>query len=74
MPDRFSSQSFTYLKEHSGPHLRNECTTENWAYGPFAFINMDMSRGYDQISCQVSTRVCKFSSEGGLAVQHSKSG
>lgn len=39
---------------HSGPHLRNECTSENWAYCHFhknlAFINMDdVSGGYDQI-------------------------
>ncbi len=35
---------------------------------------MDMSGGYDQISCQISTCVHKFLSERGLAVQHSKCG
>ncbi len=39
-----------------------------------AFINMDVSRGNEQTSHQVSTRVHKFSSQRGLGVQHSKSG
>ncbi len=38
-----------------GPHLRNERTTEKWAYTLIStqnleFINMDLSGGYDQIS------------------------
>ena len=70
---------FVWFKQHNGPYLRSERTTENWAYGHFhaessAFINLDVSVGYDQISGQVSARVHKFSSQHGLAVQHNKSG
>ena len=36
-------------------------------------IYLDVNVGYNQISRQVSAHVCKFSSQHGLAVQHSKS-
>ncbi len=49
--------NFAMPSKHLGPHLRNERTTENWAYGRstqnLEFINMDASGGYDQISRQV---------------------
>ncbi len=58
-------QSQLFLLKENGPHLRNEHTTENWAYGHFytqnlELINMDVSGGYDQISRQVWACVCKF--------------
>ncbi len=47
-----------------GPGLRDKRMTENWAYGRFntklGLINMDMSGGYDRISCLVSAYVHKF--------------
>ncbi len=44
----------SYFKQ-SGPHLRNQCTTQN-----LELINMDVSSGYTQISCQVSADVRNF--------------